>query len=272
MHTLFPKIIEINIQELEKFEVVEISTPKEIIGLDEFIGQRDKEELIKSVLRLDPKKYIIKTDNPRNLYNLFTSLFEKEYNTISSFNVVYIDIKDNLQNILKSQIKIFKPVKSMLGVRTNSIKDSFDVVKKPALLDFKYDGLRVQIHNDYGVVKLFSRNLDDITKQFPEVVKYIKDNFPNTSFVLDSECVGFDFKKMEFLPFQLLSRRILTKNVESVEHIKVVVKAFDIFYKDGETLIDETYEKRREILENLFTNKKLKQPINFEVKNLINSK
>ena len=152
----------------------------------------------------------------------------------------------------------------MLGVRTNSIESSFEVVKTPALLDFKYDGLRVQIHNDKGKVELYSRNLENITKQFPEVVDFIKTNFSDTSFMLDSECVGFDFEKMEFLPFQLLSRRILSKDVSSVNHISVVVKAFDIFYKNGETLIDLPYKKRREILENLFVGRKIKQKSLFD--------
>jgi DNA ligase-1 len=156
----------------------------------------------------------------------------------------------------------------MLGTRKNTIKESLELTGTPAFLDYKYDGLRVQIHNKKGEIELFSRNLDNITKQFPEVVEFIKDNFSDLSFVLDTECVGYDFDKEEFLEFQILSRRILTKEISVVSHINVVVKAFDILYLNGKTLIDVNYEKRREILEGIFINRELVQKLHFNTDKL----
>lgn len=253
---------------LKKYEIIEVTTPKEIISLEEFIGERDTNENLKFILRLDKKSKIIKAENPRNLYNLFLEMFEKKYNTLNSFIEINQELKNNLQEIIKVEAILGKPLKSMLGVRTNDIESSFKVSGKPGFMDYKYDGLRVQIHNNKGVVSLFSRNLDNITKQFPEVVEFIKNNFSDVSFILDSECVGYDFEKMQFLPFQMLSKRILAKNNEEVNHIKIVVKAFDIFYIEEKTIIDEPYSKRRELLENLFLDKNLVQEMNYDLEKI----
>ncbi|NCC71415.1 hypothetical protein EOM09_07595 [bacterium] len=212
---------------------------------------------MKFSLRLNPQTDIIKTKESRELYNFFLQSFENKYNLINSFSDSIKEISIDLQNVLKTQIILNKPIKSMLGTRINTINEAFETCEKPCFSDFKYDGLRIQIHNNFGKVTFFSRNLDDITKQFPELVKIIQDNFSDISFVLDTECVGFDFEKKEFLPFQILSRRIMSKKFDDVSQIKVVLKAFDIIYLNGETLLNTKFEERRDLLESLFIRRKL---------------
>jgi DNA ligase-1 len=216
------------------------------------------------------KGHLIKTQNPRELYNLFLTKFELKYNTINSFEEVLGELKNNLSLVLDINIQLGKPLRSMLGGATKSVEEAYDVTGKPAFLDYKYDGLRVQIHNNKGEVHLFSRNLENITKQFPEVVEFVKDNFSDVSFVCDSECVGFDFEKQVFLPFQMLSRRILTKKIDEVSHIHVVVKLFDIMFLNGETLLEKGYVERRELLEELLVNRPLKQKLHFKVEKIKN--
>ena len=256
-----------------RFKIVEIGTPKEIIGLDNFlVNEQKSEEKIKFALRLNPKTHIIHTPDPRYFYKKFLENFEKKYNTLNSFTDIITETKKDLSSILTVNIQYFRPIKSMLGVRSNTVEHSFQVSGMPAVLDYKYDGLRVQIHSHNGEIQLFSRNLDNITKQFPEVLEFIKNNFPKTSFVLDSETVGYDFKTQKFLPFQMLSKRILSKNIDEVNHIKVVVKAFDILKLDDETLVDFPYQKRRDMLENIFVNTPIREPIKFDLEKLKNIK
>lgn len=250
-----------------KYSVVELETPKKETSLKDYNIEYEINP-VEFALRRDREKYVLKTSNPREIYNIFLNSFEMKYNLINSFSKVLKELDENLSNILNLKIIVGNPIRSMLGTRSNSVKQSFEMTSRPALLDYKYDGLRVQIHNNYGEVRLFSRNLDEITKQFPEVVEFIKNNFSDLSFVVDSECVGYDFDKQEFLPFQVLSRRILTKNVSEVSHINVVVKAFDLLYLNEETLINDKYSKRRELLETIFLNRKLKQKLYFDVEML----
>lgn len=264
------KKIDDNQEELisKRYKLVEVDTPKGEVGLGDFIGEYKDVDLIKFMLRIDSSKYVVKHEMPREIYKRFVDFFEKKYNLINSFSLILPEISSSLLSILNVEIILGTPILSMLGTRSNTVSDSFDISGMPALVDFKYDGLRVQIHNNCGFVKLFSRNLEDITTQFPEVVDFVVDNFSDCSFVLDSECVGFDFEKQEFLDFQILSRRILRKNVEEVSHISVVVKAFDIMYFNGKTLIDENYTKRREILETLFIDRELVQKVNIDFNKL----
>lgn len=281
VNALFPKIIGINnVCQNCSFvnlandkcinckETINIKDQKEIITEKRFNIKSSEKELSKN-LQFQSTDFIT-TENPREIYNFFLQEFEKKYNTINSFSKVLKEIMENLISVLNANIILGKPLKSMLGTRAKNVKESFSISGKPALIDFKYDGLRIQIHNDHGNITLFSRNLDNITKQFPEVVDFIKDNFSDISFVMDSECVGFDFKNLKFLPFQTLSRRILSKDIEEVKHIHVVVKAFDILYLNEQTLLDNSYQKRREILDDLFLNRKLKQKLNFDIEKLKN--
>ena len=219
----------------------------------------EKNEIsIEEFIELDNKDNLV-VKNSRETYNELLSIFEKKYNILVSFEEIIEELRKDKNNLFKYEIKLGKPFKSMLGPRSTSITDAFEKTLKPALLDFKYDGLRVQIHNNKGKVDLFTRNLDNITKQFPEIVEYIKTNFSDLSFVLDSECVGYDFEKRKFIPFQVFSKRILTKELRSVSHISVAVRTFDIVYLNGETIFKKPYKERREILESLFFNRKLVQ-------------
>jgi len=77
--------------------------------------------------------------------------------------------------------------------------------------------------------------------------------------------VGYDYKPLKYLPFQQLSRRILSKNIDDVSDITVNVKIFDLMYLNGETLIDLPYETRRKKLNALMLNRPLKQSIHFDI-------
>lgn len=84
----------------------------------------------------------------------------------------------------------------------------------PFKADFKYDGLRCQIHrNGEGKIFIFSRNLENLTPLYPDVVSLFSpsSSFPSSSssslspssFILDSEIVAFDYSTNIILPFQV---------------------------------------------------------------------
>ncbi len=207
-------------------------------------------------------------ENPREIYNVFLELVENKYNLLVSFEEFAKQLEKDKSSILKAEIVLGNPFKSMLGTRVKNVDEAYEATGSEILADYKYDGLRVQIHNDRGKVRLFSRNLDEITNQFPEVIEFIKENFSDLSFVIDSECVGYDYIKCKYLPFQMLSKRILTKDINEVKHINVSVKAFDLLYLNGKTLITKPYLERRDLLEELFLNRDLVQTMHFDEKSL----
>jgi len=76
--------------------------------------------------------------------------------------------------------------------------------------EFKYDGERTQIHMlDDGTVKIFSRNSEETTSKYPDIVAMLpKAMAPGvTSFILDAEAVAYDRVKKTIMPFQVLSTR-----------------------------------------------------------------
>jgi DNA ligase-1 len=156
---------------------------------------------------------------------------------------------DSLSNYCK--VTPGTPVKPMLAHPTNEIALIF---KRFAGIKFsceyKYDGLRGQIHYTDGRCQLFSRNLENMTEMYPDVVEFIMGHIkPHvTNFIIDSEVVAVDPKTEKILPFQTLSNRARKNvNLHSID-IKVCLYVFDIIYRDNKSLLNETLGARREIL------------------------
>jgi DNA ligase-1 len=118
--------------------------------------------------------------------------------------------------------------------------------------EFKYDGERAQIHYDGGKTKIFSRNSEDNTGKYPDIIldtipQILKGTTKNA--VLDGEIVAYDKEKKEILPFQKLQTR-KRKEVSS-EDIKVQVCyfAFDCLHLNGKSLLQSSLTERRDALE-----------------------
>ena len=74
--------------------------------------------------------------------------------------------------------------------------------------EYKYDGLRGQVHYFNDTVSIYSRSLENMTDQYPDIVTFVKENFAGLgSFILDSEIVAIDAERNRILPFQVLSTR-----------------------------------------------------------------
>ncbi|KAH9607975.1 hypothetical protein KSS87_020687 [Heliosperma pusillum] len=134
---------------------------------------------------------------------------------------------------------------------------------KPMLA--KYDGQRAQIHKlDDGSVRIFSRNGDETSKKFPDVVHIILELCKPSavSFILDTEVVGIDrVNGHKFLSFQELSTRERGSKVSlaTVDNIKVdiCVIVFDVMFSNGKKLLSCPLRKRRQCLKELFQGEKL---------------
>jgi len=114
----------------------------------------------------------------------------------------------------------------------------------------KFDGMRCQLHMGPDQVKLFSRDLNDINRSFPDLCKtLLNKNIPET--VLDGEiCV---FKDDRIQPFQLLQKRMGVKKPDRslLDKYPVVFVAFDLLYSQNKPLFDRPLTDRRQKLEAL---------------------
>ncbi len=158
--------------------------------------------------------------------------------------------KGKIKDLGKVKLEIGKPIKVMLAQKAKNVKEGFEKVGKPCAIEYKYDGFRLVIHKKGNNVVLFTRRLENVTKQFPEVVDYVKKYVNANSAILDSEAVGFDKKTKEYKQFQSISQRIKRKyDIGKLQdELPVEVNVFDILYYNGKSMLDEPFRKRTELI------------------------
>ena len=150
-----------------------------------------------------------------------------------------------------------KPIKLMLAIKVDNIKYALKAVDKPAQCEYKLDGARIQCHFDGKKINLFTRNMENVTNQFPDISDHLKNNVKAKSYILDAEACGIS-KEGRYLPFQNISKRIKRKHdIEKMaKDFPVELNVFDVMYYNGNSLMDEPLIKRRKILEKIIKEKK----------------
>ncbi len=182
-------------------------------------------------------------------------LLEGAYNKTSDLGLIARTLwqhpmaEDALQAVAQLDVQVGKPIRSELAER---LPDAETVIKKMGVVDaqYKYDGFRTQIHKDGNHVSIFSRNLENLTHMFPEIVEGTRKQVQADSVILDAESLAYNPASEEFLPFQETTRRRRKYNVEEMaQQMPLKAFVFDILYKDGAPLIDMPMVERMKILE-----------------------
>lgn len=177
-------------------------------------------------------------------------LLEGAYNKTSDLGLIGETLwNKGLKGIQGLDITVGRPIRSQLAER---LPTSEKVIEKMGVVNVqkKIDGFRVQLHKDGDNIRLFSRNLEETTPMFPEIVQAAKQQIKAKTAILDSEAIGFNPTSDEFLPFQETTQRRRKYGIDEMA-LKIPLKAFcfDILYKDSKSLIDLQLKDRLEILE-----------------------
>jgi len=131
--------------------------------------------------------------------------------------------------------------------------DKFSGGPIEAFLEDKFDGMRAQVHcgdaAQPGRVVIYSRNREDITESFPELVEALSGI--REPLIFDGEILGWELAADKALPFSVLGQRIGRKRVDNAmrREIPVVFMAFDLLFEAGELLLPKPLRERRERLE-----------------------
>lgn len=187
---------------------------------------------------------------------------ERAYNIHPDLaEIAYMALNGGIEALKTIRVVPGIPVRSMLAERLPSLSEILDKMGGSCAFEYKYDGLRIQAHKNGEKVTLFSRRLENVTSQFPDIVKEIKENVAANTVILDGEAVPFNLDTGEMLPFQEISRRRGRKfNLdETADRIPVVLFLFDIIYCNGENLMSRPYTERRvKLTNNIHESTKLK--------------
>ncbi|MBS3127025.1 ATP-dependent DNA ligase [Candidatus Woesearchaeota archaeon] len=178
---------------------------------------------------------------------------EKAYNICPDVGVIAETIAHKgLKGLEKIDVHVGRPIKMMLAQRVKSWEEIQKKMPGKVAAEGKYDGERVQAHRDKkGRISLFSRRLENITDQFPDLVEYLQKQITAKEYVIEGEVIAVD-EKGKLLPFQTLMQRRRKYDVEEyVQKIPVQIKLFDLLFVNGESYIHEPYEKRIAQLANI---------------------
>jgi len=181
-----------------------------------------------------------------------------------------------IAQIIKSKgLKGLKSLKVQLGVPImpalcQRLPTAEEMVKKlgKMAVEPKYDGTRLMIHfskkkkweqasdqlafdfQPKGFVRTFTRNLENTTHMFPDLVEAVFKEVRAQEAILDCEGIGYDPKTGKFLPFQETMKRKRKYGISrKAKEIPLKFFCFDILYKDGRDLLQVPFSKRRAILE-----------------------
>lgn len=151
------------------------------------------------------------------------------------------------------QLRVGTPCKVMLARKERNFSDAFARTGFPVRLEYKYDGFRMQIHRKGSEVKLFTRRLEEVSTQFPDVVEAVKKHVTSLHCIIDAEVVGYDPKTKVYQPFQHISKRIKRKYdiAQLAKNLPVEVCVFDLLLSGQDVLLDKPLYERLKILEGL---------------------
>jgi len=190
----------------------------------------------------------------KSVENAIAKTYTKELNSVRyarmiSGSVGRTAILAKTDRLDEASFKMFSPISFMLAspIESRAVSNLSDYIAEE-----KFDGMRCQAHISGNRVELYSRDLNEITVSFPEIVDLLAEkDLPDL--VLDGEiCV---FKDDTILPFQLLQKRMGVKKPSKklLTEYPVLFITYDILYKDIEPLFDLNLMKRRSLLEKIST-------------------
>lgn len=178
-------------------------------------------------------------------------LIERAYSISSDLGRVAKTVAENgVEGIKKFQVSVNEPIRPMLAERLSSPAEILEKLGGKCVAEYKYDGERIQAHKKKEQVTLFSRRLENISNQYPDVIRLIKTSFKAHDIVAEGECVAMNLETGEMRPFQdLMHRRRKYGIKEAIEEYPISLFMFDILYVDGKDLTLKPYPFRRKMLE-----------------------
>ena len=143
-------------------------------------------------------------------------------------------------------IRLMQPVLPMLAQPAEDVGGALEQLGR-ALFEWKLDGARIQVHKAGAEVRVFTRNLNDVTVRVPEVVSALQNT--HESLILDGEAIALRADGRPH-PFQVTMRRFGRKTDDEAQRraLPLSVFFFDCLLRGGEPIVDRGAGERHDIL------------------------
>jgi len=195
---------------------------------------------------MDSLSYAKKGDKSLRQY------IERAYNITSDLGyVARVFWEGGIDTLKKIKVEVGRPIRMALAERLSTAEE---IIKKlgKCSIEPKFDGFRCQVHKKGENVRIFSRNLEDNTYMYPDLVQGIINQVNLKEAIIEGEAISYNPETNEFYPFQITVQRKRKYDVEKMANLfPLKLFVFDILYADGEDLTSLPYLRRREKLEKI---------------------
>lgn len=199
-------------------------------------------------------------------------IIEEVYNIHPDVGFVAKVLKEKgVKGLKEIKLETGVPVLSQKAQRLSDPEEILEKMNGEAWVEYKLDGTRVQLHLDRQKIgldtkldqnslfafnkssilaKTFTRNLEENTYQFPDVVESALKQIDAKNIILDGEAIGYDPKTGKYIPFQDMMQRKRKHNVgDYAKQIPLKYIVFDILYLNGHDLTPLSLLERHKLLE-----------------------
>jgi DNA ligase-1 len=161
--------------------------------------------------------------------------------------VARVAVTEGDAGLARFLLRPFQAIQPMLADSAADVGEAMTTLGEAAL-EYKLDGARIQVHRVDDEVRVFSRNLRDVTIAVPEVVALVR-SLPARDLILDGEVIALTPGGAPH-PFQITMRRFGRKlDVERLrQELPLTPFFFDVLYLDNEPLLDEPLARRMALL------------------------
>jgi DNA ligase-1 len=185
-------------------------------------------------------------DKKRKIKVQIREEIEAAYNVFSDLGEIAEILKTSgLSGLKKIHLHAGTPIRPTAAERLPSAKEIMEKLGKCAA-EAKYDGFRVAVHKNNDKVKIFSRQSEDITNMFPEIIESAKTQLSAKECIVEGEALAFNEETNEYYPFQVTIQRKRKYEVEKKsKEYPLKLFLFDTVLIDGENLIEKPLHERR---------------------------
>ncbi|HEX6527396.1 MAG TPA: ATP-dependent DNA ligase [Streptosporangiaceae bacterium] len=175
-------------------------------------------------------------------------VLERGYNICCDLGKVAATlVSGGLAAVEQLKVQPGNPVRVMLAQRLSEAEEILARLNGRCSAEYKYDGVRVQAHRTAdGEIELFTRRLESISDQFPDVVQTLAAGLIPREAIVEGEVVAYDAAANELRPFgEVMLRRRKHGIDQAVRDVPVGLFCFELLYADGEDLTRLPYPERR---------------------------